>query len=58
MQRSEHASAQSAAPSRRAQRQNAQRHRRAQRELQQALRERAERQAIPRRDEGPLPRID
>lgn len=58
MQRSEHVSAQSSAPSRRAQRQNAQRHRRAQRELQQALRERAERQAIPRRDEGPLPRID
>ncbi len=58
MQRSEHASAQSSTPSRRAQRQNAQRQRRALRELQQALRERAERQAIPRRDEGPLPRID
>lgn len=43
---------------RRAQQQQAQRQRRAQRELQQALRERAERFALPRNDEGPPPRID
>lgn len=43
---------------RRAQQQQAQRQRRALRELQQALRERAAQHAEPRRDDGPLPRID
>lgn len=43
---------------RRARKQQTDRHRRALRELERELQDRAERQAIPRRDEGPLPRID
>ncbi|MBI3103255.1 MAG: hypothetical protein HYY98_17135 [Burkholderiales bacterium] len=44
-------------PKRLAQQQK-QRQRRAQRELEQALRERAEQDAAPRRDDGLMPRID
>lgn len=44
--------------SRKAARQQDQRLRREQREQQRELQERAQRQAVPRRDDGPLPRID
>ena len=48
-----------AAPdSRKAARQQDQRLRREQREQQRELQERAQRQAVPRRDDGPLSRID
>ena len=43
---------------RKAARQHQQRQRREQREQQRELQERAQRQAVPRRDDGPLPRID
>ena len=44
--------------SRRTEKQRTERQRRAQRELEQVLRERAERFALPRNDDGPPPRID
>ena len=44
--------------SRKTARQQDQRLRREQREQQRELQERAQRQAVPRRDDGPLPRID
>ena len=43
---------------RKAARQHQQRQRRDQREQAKALQERARRQAVPVRDDGPLPRID
>lgn len=43
---------------RRTRKQQTDRHRRALRELERELQDRAERQAIPRREDGPLPRID
>ena len=43
---------------RKAARQHQQRQRREQREQQRELQERAQRQAVPGRDDGPLPRID
>ena len=48
-----------AAPdSRKTARQQDQRQRREQREERREIDERAQRQAVPRRDDGPLPRID
>ena len=47
-----------ATDSRRAARQQDQRLLREQREQQRELQEWAQRQAVPRRDDGPLPRID
>lgn len=45
-------------PGRKAVKQLTERQRRDQRELARELRERAQQQAEPRRDDGPLPRID
>ena len=45
-------------PGRKAIKQLEERLRREQRELARELQERAQRQTIPRRDDGPLPRID
>ena len=45
-------------PGRKAVKQLTERQRREQRELERELRERVERRAEPRRDDGPLPRID
>ena len=42
---------------RKAARQHQQRQRREQREQQREIQERAQRQAVPRRDDGPLPRV-
>lgn len=49
---------QAAQRSRPTQKQRTDRQRRDRRELERELRERAQQQAEPRRDDGPLPRID